>query len=81
MAMLWRLIAMNHKTRFQSMLIQGMRSDEELVFERFHDEVRLGFIIVSQPGYWHTELYDLGFAGLQGNSGERPKFLGRPLHC
>ena len=79
--MLWRLIAMNHETRPQSMRIQGMCSDKELVFDWFHDKVRLGFIIVSQPGYWHTELYDLGLGGLQGNSGERPKFFGRPLHC
>jgi hypothetical protein len=41
----WQLIAMmNHKMRSQSMLAQGVRSDKELVFERFHE---------SLPGFHH----------------------------
>ena len=58
-----------------------MCSYKELIFERFHNKICPSFIIVSQSRYWHTELYGLGFTGLQGNAGERLEFFGRSLHC
>jgi hypothetical protein len=81
MSLLLRLLAANYKVCFQSMLIQRMRSDKKLIFKRFHDEICPSFIIISQPGYGHTELYGLGFTGLQVNSGERLEFFGCPFHC